>query len=99
MQELKDLNIWSLRSHLRTHGFDTAGLLSYPNFVESDATDALVDYMVRRKVAVVQGLKGTVRLELERSDGSIWQSARQSRNSCLLSQRRRSTTSVSIMAM
>ena len=45
------------------------------SFAESDATDVLVDYMVRRKVAVVQGLKGTVRLELERSDGSIWQSA------------------------
>ena len=45
------------------------------SFAESDATDVLVDYMSRRKVAVVQGLKGTVRLELTRSDGSIWQSA------------------------
>jgi hypothetical protein len=45
------------------------------SFAESDATDMLVDYILRRKVAVVQGLKGTVRLELSRSDGSIWQSA------------------------
>jgi len=45
------------------------------SFAESDATDMLVDYILRRKVAVVQGLKGTVRLELTRSDGSIWQSA------------------------
>ena len=45
------------------------------SFAESDATDMLVDYMSRRKAAVVQGLKGTVRLELERSDGSVWQSA------------------------
>jgi putative sterol carrier protein len=45
------------------------------SFAESDATDMLVDYISRRKVAVVQGLKGAVRLELTRSDGSIWQSA------------------------
>ena len=57
---------------------DMRVVMSYDDwrsFAESDATDVLVDYMVRRKVAVVQGLKGTVRLELERSDGSIWQSA------------------------
>ena len=45
------------------------------SFADSDATDMLVDYVSRRKAAVVQGLKGTVRLELTRSDGSIWQSA------------------------
>ena len=57
---------------------DMRVVMSYDDwrsFAESDATDMLVDYMRRRKVAVVQGLKGTVRLELERSDGSIWQSA------------------------
>jgi putative sterol carrier protein len=53
-------------------------IMSYDDwrsFAESDATDMLVDYIRRRKVAVVQGLKGTVRLELARSDGNIWQSA------------------------
>ncbi|HJZ50103.1 MAG TPA: SCP2 sterol-binding domain-containing protein [Roseiflexaceae bacterium] len=44
-------------------------------FAESGATDPFVDYVSRRKVGVVQGLKGTVRLELARSDGSLWQSA------------------------
>lgn len=43
-------------------------------FAESGATDQFVDYVSRRKVGVVQGLKGTVRIELTRSDGSIWQS-------------------------
>jgi putative sterol carrier protein len=57
---------------------DMRVIMSYDDwrsFAESDATDMLVDYIRRRKVAVVQGLKGTVRLELTRSDGSIWQSA------------------------
>jgi hypothetical protein len=57
---------------------DIRVIMSYDDwrsFVESDATDILVDYISRRKVAVVQGLRGTVRLELTRSDGSIWQSA------------------------
>src|SRR6478672_3059799 len=56
---------------------DMRVVMSYDDwrsFADSDATDVLVDYMSRRKVAVVQGLKGTVRLELTRSDGSIWQS-------------------------
>ena len=55
---------------------DMRVVMSYDDwrsFAESDATDVRVDYMTRRKVAVVQGLKGTVRLELARSDGSIWQ--------------------------
>jgi putative sterol carrier protein len=43
-------------------------------FAESGATDQFVDYVSRRKVSVVQGLKGTVRLELTRSDGSVWYS-------------------------
>ena len=57
---------------------DLRVVMSYDDwrsFAESDATDMLVDYMSRRKAAVVQGLKGTVQLELERSDGSIWQCA------------------------
>ena len=41
----------------------------------SGLLDPLVDYVVRRKVAVVKSLKGMVRLELERSDGSVFQSA------------------------
>jgi hypothetical protein len=57
---------------------DMRVVMSYDDWrslAESDATDVLVDYVVRRKAAVVLGLKGTVRLELTRSDGSIWQSA------------------------
>jgi hypothetical protein len=41
---------------------------------ESGATDIFVDYVERGKVAVVKGLKGTVHLELTRSDGSLWHS-------------------------
>jgi SCP-2 sterol transfer family protein len=41
----------------------------------NDLLDPLVDYVRRHKVAVVKSLKGTVRLELQRSDGSTWQSA------------------------
>ena len=37
--------------------------------------DPLADYVQRRKVAVIKSLKGIVRLELQRSDGSTWQSA------------------------
>ena len=44
------------------------------SFAAGGATDPFVDYIQRRKVGVVQGLKGTVRLELTRSDGSEWQS-------------------------
>ena len=40
----------------------------------SGATDMFVDYVQRGKVAVVKGLKGTVNLELTRSDGSLWHS-------------------------
>jgi putative sterol carrier protein len=57
---------------------DMRVMMSYEDwrsFADSDATDMLVDYMRRRKAAVVQGLKGIVRLELTRSDGSIWQCA------------------------
>jgi hypothetical protein len=39
-----------------------------------DLLDPFVDYIARRKVAVVKALKGTVRLELRRSDGSAWHS-------------------------
>jgi putative sterol carrier protein len=57
---------------------DMRVVMSYDNwraFAESGATDPFVDYIIRRKVGVVQGLKGMVRLELTRSDDSIWQSA------------------------
>jgi len=64
--------------HHQVDNPDMRVVMSYDDwraFAESDATDPLVDYISRRKVAVVQGLKGTVRLELIRSDGSTWQSA------------------------
>jgi putative sterol carrier protein len=57
---------------------DMRVVMSYDDWrtlAESGATDQFVDYISRRKVGVVQGLKGTVRLELTRSDGSLWQSA------------------------
>jgi hypothetical protein len=41
----------------------------------SGLLDPLVDYVVRCKVAVVKSLKGMVRLELERSDGSVFRIA------------------------
>ena len=41
---------------------------------ESGATDMFVDYVQRGKVTVVKGLKGTVHLELTRSDDSLWHS-------------------------
>jgi hypothetical protein len=44
-------------------------------FAASAATDPFVDYVARGKVSVVKGLKGTVRLELERSNGDLWRSA------------------------
>jgi hypothetical protein len=40
----------------------------------SGATDIFVDYVQRGKVTVVKGLKGTVHLELTRSDDSLWHS-------------------------
>jgi putative sterol carrier protein len=43
-------------------------------FASNGALDPFVDYIRQSKVAVVKSLKGTVRLELERSDGSTWRS-------------------------
>jgi len=40
----------------------------------SGATDMFVDYIQRGKVMVVKGLKGTVHLELTRSDDTLWHS-------------------------
>jgi hypothetical protein len=42
---------------------------------ESHAPNPFVDYIRQRKVAIVKSLKGTVRLELARSDGSTLESA------------------------
>ncbi len=57
---------------------DLRTMMSYDDwrvFAESDATDLFVDYLRRGKVSVVKGLKGTVRLELTRSNDDLWQSA------------------------
>ncbi len=43
-------------------------------FASGDTTDPFVENIGRGKVAIVKSLKGTVHLELERSDGSIWRS-------------------------
>ncbi len=51
--------------------------MSYDSWraVASDgATDTFVDFVQRGKVSVVQNLKGTVNLDLTRSDGSSWES-------------------------
>jgi putative sterol carrier protein len=53
----------------------TVAIEDWRSSVETGLVDPLVDYVVRRKVAVVKSLKGLVRLELERSDSSIFQSA------------------------
>jgi putative sterol carrier protein len=56
---------------------DMRTVLSYQDWlvtVQSGATEALIDYVRRRKISVVKSLKGTVRLELTRSDGSTWES-------------------------
>ena len=44
-------------------------------FASNSAVDPFVDYIRQGKVAIVKSLSGTVRLELERSDGSTWRSA------------------------
>jgi putative sterol carrier protein len=43
--------------------------------VEENAMDAAIDYVLRRKIGVIKSLKGTVRLELTRSDGSTMESS------------------------
>lgn len=42
---------------------------------ESGAADAVIDYVLRGKVGAIKAIKGTVRLELTRSDGSVWESS------------------------
>lgn len=42
------------------------------SFAASGDTASFVDYVQRGKVTVVQGLKGTVKLALTRSDESVW---------------------------
>jgi putative sterol carrier protein len=41
---------------------------------EQGAAEAMIDYIQRRKVQVVKGLRGSVTLELDRSDGSTLKS-------------------------
>lgn len=44
------------------------------SFAEGGSTESFVDYIQRGKVVVVKGLKGTVAVELTRSDDSLWHS-------------------------
>ena len=44
------------------------------SFAEGGSTESFVDYIQRGKVVVVKGLKGTVAIELTRSDDSLWHS-------------------------
>jgi putative sterol carrier protein len=50
----------------------TIGIDDWRAGVASGATEALIDYTHRRKIQVAKGLRGSVTLELERSDGSIF---------------------------
>jgi putative sterol carrier protein len=55
-------------------GADMVVTQSYEDWarsIETGASEMFVDYVARRKVAVVKGLKGTVNLALTRSDGSL----------------------------
>lgn len=56
---------------------DMRVVMSYADwhtFATGGSTESFVDYVQRGKVVVVKGLKGTVAVELTRSDGSLWQS-------------------------
>lgn len=56
---------------------DLRVLMSYDawrTLAEDGAADTFVDFVQRGKVLVVKNLKGTVNLDLTRSDGSAWES-------------------------
>lgn len=61
-------------------GIENADLqltLSYDNWraaAESDAIEPFIDYFLRRKIEVVKNLRGMVKLELTRSDESLFES-------------------------
>jgi putative sterol carrier protein len=48
----------------------TIGIADWYTSVEHGASEAIMDYVQRRKVQVVKSLKGSVTLDLGRSDGS-----------------------------
>jgi putative sterol carrier protein len=50
----------------------TIGIEDWRAGIASGASEALIDYTYRRKIQVAKGLRGSVTLELERSDGSIF---------------------------
>jgi putative sterol carrier protein len=55
--------------------YTTMAIEAWRSATSDGLLDPVVDYVRRRKIEVVKSLKGTVRLELQRSDGSTWQSA------------------------
>lgn len=58
-------------------GADLQLVLSYDNWrsaIEGDALEPFIDYFLRRKVEVVKNLRGLVKLELTRSDDSLFES-------------------------
>lgn len=58
-------------------GADLQLALSYENWraaAENDAIEPFIDYFLRRKIGVVKNLRGTVKLELTRSDESLFES-------------------------
>ena len=61
-----------------TEGADMHTTVTLDDWRTSIATgliDPFVDYVSRRKVVIVKSIRGTVRIELTRPDGSLWQSA------------------------
>src|SRR5262245_9521518 len=53
----------------------TVTLAGWRTSIATGLIDPFVDYVSHRKVAVVKSIRGTVRLELTRPDGSLWESA------------------------
>ncbi len=52
----------------------TISLADWRSSVANGSTEVLVDYVRRRKITIVKALKGTVKLELTRSDESVFES-------------------------
>jgi putative sterol carrier protein len=47
---------------------------NWRSVAEGDAVEPFIDYFLRRKVEIVKNLRGTVKLELTRSDESLFES-------------------------
>lgn len=81
--EIPGQGIFGLRAQGKTLTYEPGGVanpdlhttLSHQDWsasIQSGAAEQLIDYILRRRVHVVKGINGTVKLELERSDGSMY---------------------------